>query len=356
MFGVSSLPRTLEAARRDLNHARRHVRLSVARDLGLLTHAPETRAQAVALLSAMSANDQEPLVRGAATLALADCPGDDALAALLLASGDDHLYVSEAALIGLREAAPRGHREASRVITRRFRDQHAALRFQAVLAASRVLQDDEFVPLALEAAGDGDPKVRYVLWRVCDERFAGVLPHALHQALEMALNDSDPYVPIAAAFVLGPNDHTKARQVLGRAINARLKLPAPEDEQTLVELIGELGVTEGIPGLRAHARGRFGLVPGRFAWQAQIALARLGDDWAIRQLSRNLKHRSTDVRIHAATAVGAARLTQLRPLIENLGRTRRIPSELAASVLSELETATGRVRKQSALDANAPNT
>ncbi len=109
----------------------------------------------------------------------------------------------------------------------------------------------------------------------------------------------------------------------------------------MVELIGELVIEEGKPGLRLHARGRFGLVPGKFAWQAQIALARLGDEWAIAKLSRNLNHRNADVRAHAATAVGVARLRQLRPAVVELGRAQRIPSDLVASVLLELEKSTG---------------
>jgi HEAT repeat protein len=344
MFGVSSLPRTLDAARRDAHHPRRHVRLSVVKDLGrLLQGAPndaeQTQIEALTLLAELARRDAEPLVRGAATLALADNPSERALDALLLAAKDEHLYVVEMALVGLREVAPMGHVDASRVITKRFRDERAVLRFQAVLAAGRVLDDDTFLALAMTAAEDQDPKVRYVLWRVCDERFAAEIPTRLVSALEAALDEPDLYTPVAAAIVLGPRGNNKARTVLSRAINGRLRLPAPEDEQTLIELIGELAITEGMPGLRAHARGRFGLVPGKFAWQAQIALARLGDAWAIDQLTRGLNHRNPDVRAHSATAVGAARLAHLRPLLVQLGEAHRIPPELVASVLLELHEA-----------------
>lgn len=345
MFGVSALPRTLEAAKRDAVHPRRHVRLAVVKDLGLLIQQSagvddNALSEALTVLTSMARRDAEALVRGAATVALADHPSEAVLDALLVSARDEHPYVVEMALAGLRDAAPLGHKDATRVIAKRSTDELAALRFQAVLAAGRVLDDEAFETLVLAALADGDAKVRYVACRVCEERYVGSPPARVARALEAALDDTDAFVPVAAAFVVGPLGNTKAHAVLSRAINSRLRLPAPEDEQTLVELIGELSLHDGEQGLRAHARGRFGLVPGKFAWQAQVALARLGNEWAIRRLSRDLTHRNADVRAHAATAVGAARLRGLRPTIEQLAEAGRLPSELAHSVLRELDETT----------------
>lgn len=345
MFGVAALPRTLDAARRDATHARRHVRLSVVKDLGLMLQRAsddqdDVAQQAEEVLAGMALRDAEFLVRGAAAVALADRPSERGLETLLMVAKDDHPYVVEMALVGLRDVAPQGHTGASRVVNYRSRDERAALRFQAVLASGRVLDDNAFEELVVRSLDDADAKVRYIACRVCDERFAETLPKAVNAALEKRLDDGDVYVPIAAAFVVGPRGSVKAREILTRAVNHRVQLPAPEDEQTLIELIGELGLTEGVPGLRAHARGRFGLVPGRFAWQAQVALARLGDESAIARIESRLRHRNADVRIHAATAVGAAGLRQLRPLVAELGEAGRLPSEIVQNVLGELEKST----------------
>lgn len=319
--------------------------MSVVKDLGLLLlratdEHDETAQQAEEVLVGMARRDVEPLVRGAAAVALADRPSERGLDALLIVAKDEHPYVVEMALVGLRDVAPRGHLNASRVVTYRAKDERAALRFQAVLAAGRVLEDQDFEALVLRGLNDADAKVRYIACRVCDERFVDVLPKAVNAALEARLDDSDVYVPVAAAFVVGPRGNVKAHEVLTRALNLRLRLPAPEDEQTLIELMGELGLAEGKPGLRAHARGRFGLVPGKFAWQAHVALARLGDEGAIAHIERRLKHRNPDVRIHAASAVAAAGLRQLGPMVAELGAAQRLPSEIVQSVLGELEKST----------------
>ncbi len=207
------------------------MRLSVVKDLGLLLHQEgpqfeQTRAQAQEILTKLSRRDAEPVVRGLATVTLADHPSEGALDALLVAARDEHSYVVEMALLGLRDVAPRGHREATRVVEQRFKDERAALRFQATLAAGRVLADEAFVPLTLAALTDADAKVRYVACRTCDERFSDALPPELEGALTRALDDADAQVPVAAAFVLAPRGNTLARTVLSRAINARVRLPA----------------------------------------------------------------------------------------------------------------------------------
>jgi hypothetical protein len=63
----------------------------------------------------------------------------------------------------------------------------------------------------------------------------------------------------------------------------------------------------------------FGLVPGRFAWQARTALARLGDEAATKEIYRDLRSSRRDVRTLAVAAVGQARLTSARQELERLG-------------------------------------
>ena len=335
MFQPKPLPRTLDAALRDIKHERRHVRESAVRDLYRLAHT-DARASALSALVEALAGDSDAAIRGACALALADADAHSELDAVIDAAKAEQAHVAEMALVAIRELSPPGHRGASAIIRYHLRSDSPALRFQALTAASRVLSEG-FETVALQALEDSDPKVRYLVLRVSEERWqTESLPETISAAAEAALEDVDVRVRIAAAMLLAPLGHTRAGRTLADALNQRIRLSAAEDEQTLVELAGELGLKEAIPGLRAHIRGRFGLVPGRLAWQARVALARLGDARAVAWIRRGLASRNSDTRTLAVVAVGQARLRSLEPELVRLGQAQRVPSDTLAEALERL--------------------
>ncbi len=86
MFGIRSLPRTLEAALRDMRHAKNETRISALR--GILSALVETtdRARALSALCEVMDSDAELHVRAAAALALGDANATEAREALLAAA------------------------------------------------------------------------------------------------------------------------------------------------------------------------------------------------------------------------------------------------------------------------------
>ena len=71
MFGIRSLPRTLEAALRDLGHAKNETRISALRDLVRLAET-DARPRALSALCEVLGSDADLHVRAAAALALGD--------------------------------------------------------------------------------------------------------------------------------------------------------------------------------------------------------------------------------------------------------------------------------------------
>src|SRR5690606_26695082 len=148
--------------------------------------------------------------------------------------------------------------------------------------------------------------------RLLDERLAdserGIteIPKSLEARCLAALDDTKFEVRVAAAIVAAREGNDTARQVLIEALNRGVSLPAPEDEQELIELAGELRLRGAEAGLTRQAWGRFGLLPGRFAFQAKVALARLGNARAERDILKGLSSWDRDTRTLSVVAAGRA--------------------------------------------------
>jgi HEAT repeat protein len=338
MFGVAQLPRTLAAAERDVGHARRHVRLSVVSDLvRLAMPGAADRDQALRLLTRLLEQDPDPEVRARAAIGMADCEaGPDQVDVLITAARSEYLSVAEMALAALREVCEPGERRVTRLLENLVQSKHAAVRFQVVAAGSRLLGDSAFDKLLTGAFVDEDAKVRALAFRVCEERFDVELPEFVQGAATKALKDVDRSVRLASAILLAPLGHETARTVLVTALNQRWSMAAPEDEQTVIELAGELKLLDALPGLRRHSRGWLGLVPGRFAWQAQVAMASLGDASAQKAIAAGLRSRESHVRAASALAVGRARLHGLRGEVEALGNAGKLPADVFERVIADL--------------------
>lgn len=335
MFQPPPLPRTLDAALRDVCDPKLHVRRSAVSDLSRLASG-FSRAAALEALQRAAVQDADPQLRADAVLALANCEAGSALETIVLAAADPHARVRQMALVALGELGPRGHKDSCAAVVRGLSAEEPALRFQALIAARRhrVAGLEEYLRGGMS---DPDANVRYVALRLLEEHRENAEPErASLQLVARALEDTDRTVAVAAAILLAPRGSEPAARVLVEALNRGQKLPAPEDEQTVIELAGELGLAGAIPGLRRHAWGRFGLVPGRFFWQARVVLARLGDEKARSSILRGLRDGNRDARIVAVAAAGRARLAAATPILEELVRLGGTESEAASEALALL--------------------
>src|SRR5262245_47405049 len=133
MFGPTLLPRTLEAAVRDVSSKKPAVRADAVRDL--VRHAGEARERVLRALES-AVRDEHPAVRSAAALALADIQGREALSSLLVAVEDDNAHVRQMAITAVGEI---GDSRATERLRRALSDPRPEVRFQAVMAFPRVV-------------------------------------------------------------------------------------------------------------------------------------------------------------------------------------------------------------------------
>lgn len=332
MLGFMPLPRTLEAALRDAEHARADVRLAVLSDLK--RHARGGSDAALRALTKQLSADAEPRVRAGAALALADIDAQSALPELIAATLDPDAAVRQMALLGVGELAEPAHPGARAAATRGLVDQLPAVRYQAVVALAR-LQGEGSLEALLVGTRDADPEVRHVAFRVAEEVFGGYaadqVPLALVQRARGALRDDNAGVQIAAAILLAVLGEVAGCERLVAVLNAKQRLQHAEDEAIAVELCGQLRLTEATPGLERRA---FGVLGGRtpVSWHARVALAELGHPRAKLAILRGLTSWSRDARTLAVAAAGRARLAEAREALE---RMRDAPGRAEPGAVSE---------------------
>lgn len=331
MFESRTLPRTLDAALRDAGHASESVRRAALADLVRLAREGEGLATHAVLR--LMADDPVPALRAEAALGLADAGATDQLDALRSRLNDPSPPVRAMVLLALGELAPGPSPGLSVAVQIALGDEDPRVRFQALTAASRLELPDAAAARA-RALLDGDPEVRFLAIRLSAAR-GDVFERADSERL---LRDSDPRVCVAAAMsVADAEDASEARAVLASALNRGLLLPDPADTQELIELVGELGIREAIPGLRRQAYGRFGLGGGAFAWQAEISLARLGDERAVAALTKGLSSRSRTRRTLAALGCARAGMTAERGRVVALGASGQLDAEVVTTALSAFD-------------------
>src|SRR5690606_27206850 len=133
MFQLPPLPRTIDAARRDLASPKAEVRADAARDLGQPgQHAADLDRRVELLAGALG--DEQPLVRRAVVLALADLGAKQALPALLGLLADPDLRVRQMVVLALGELAEPGDAEVSGRLLALTRAGDPAVRYQAISA------------------------------------------------------------------------------------------------------------------------------------------------------------------------------------------------------------------------------
>lgn len=328
MYIWSPLPRTAAAALRDTGHAKASVRLSAVSDLARAAAAEESGASVDRLIELVE-RDPDVEVRANAALALADAGATRGLPSLLRAAAGGEPRVRQLALVALGELAERGDPDVARVLASALESDAPALRFQALVAAGRVLSRRELSSWLERALDDPEGKLRYIACRIIEERFfldaeaEDAQRHAWAQRLVSRLDDPELDVALVASLLLAPRGVEAARTRVVQALNRHRSFPQADDEQAAIELCAELGLHEARPGLYGRAFG--GLLGGgsALAFQARVALARLGDERARRHILRGLSSFRRNVRLQSIAAAGLARLEAARPRLLELRRVAR---------------------------------
>jgi HEAT repeat protein len=328
MYIWSPLPRSASAAFRDAAHDKARVRLSAIEDLARWAQTEE-RAACVSRLQAMLERDVDVEVRGAAALALADVGAAEALPSLLKVAAGGEPRVLQLALVAIGELAEPGDPRAIEVVRTALDSDAPALRFQALVAAGRLFPRVELSDVLELTLSDRDPKLRHIACRIVEERFFATddadetALQAWEKRLEACLGDSQIEVVVAAAVLLAGRGSKAATDALVRALNEHPGFSERDDERAAIELCAELGLNAARPGLRLRAFGGAFGARSPLAFQARVALARLGDERARRQILRGLSSWNRNVRAQSVAAAGLARLEAARPRLLEMGRDER---------------------------------
>lgn len=337
MFGLSLLPRNLEASFRDLGSSAPATRVSAIRDVvrhalrddGVRERATERLKEAL--------DDSSPGVRAAAAVALGDIDAIAAVDALIDRVDDDDDHVRQMALNALGEI---GDARCLVRLRRSLTDPRPGMRFQAVIAIARFAERAEVERACRAAADDDDDEVRYIAMRVLEECVERDGPAAWSRTTNMAnamLDDPYANVRVAAAVVLGKLGDARARSRIEEVVRGTLQ-GAREDEHAAIELAGVFGLESIIPALERRAWGVASWVRDTGAYHAKIALARMGHVRAIDELQRALDSRDADARNAAVVALGRAHRVEYREAIASLADDRVDPA-LRTRALELLEHA-----------------
>ena len=309
MFGLPSLPRTLEAALRDISSKKPETRAEAIRDL--VRYSEEARPQILRSLEG-ALRDEDPRVRGLAATALSDIDATEALAALLVAVEDDDADVRQMAISALGEL---GDPRAGERLRRALGDPRGEVRFQAVMAFPRVTaHEEDALEAVLSAMDDKDALVAHVALRMAEELGRDGKPDDRVLAKAKALLAHEKArVRVAAAVLLAHAGDQAGSEILAKAATGATSTDDGEDEAAAIELCGELGLRETERGLARRAFGGvLGIGRDKFQWHARVALARMGNERAIREILAELQSWDPGKRTLAVAAAGRARIAAAR--------------------------------------------
>jgi HEAT repeat protein len=334
------LPRSLSAALRDASNPKPRVRVSAIADLVRWAETDE-RGHCVPRLLALLREDVDVDVRAAAALALADINAVEALEVLFAAADDGPPRVRQMALVAIGELAQPRDAAAVQRVRAALSSDAPALRFQALVAAGRLLGEHDLLDCLTAGLADPEAKVRYVACRIAEERFFGAGDVSneslviLRDRLAALLSDPERDVALVAGVLLGRRGSERACQLVVEALNRRNGFSQLEDEQAAIEMCADLRLDAARPGLRARAFGGIFGGASPVAFQARVALARLGDERAREQIIRGLSSLRRTVRAQSVAAAGQARLEAARPRLLEMRQDERLAD--LPSVVEALE-------------------
>ncbi len=335
-----ALPRTLEAALRDVVDPKPLVRVSAVRDL--VRHAEDARDRVVAALE-KALKDDNAMVRAHAAEALGDVGAEGSLQALLVAVEDEHQLVRQKAIAALGEA---GDSRAQSRLERALRDSRPEVRFQAVIAYARVATSREDALKAIVfATGDDDDVVAHIAFRMAEELLQGEGEDAAPAVAARAracLDHKSPRVRAVAAVILGAMGEPAADPVLVQIADGTIATPETEDIAAAIDLVADRKLEAARPALAKRAkRGVLGFGRDELWWNARTSLARLGDAEAKKAIVSDLTSLSLERRTLAVAAAGKAQVTEAKStLLEMRDRPDRADPGAVESALALLEKAT----------------
>jgi HEAT repeat protein len=335
MLGLRPLPRTLAAALRDAQHQKPDVRLSALADLSRFAQSGQGEAQA-ALARALT-EDPSDDVRARAAIGLADADVRSAIDALLgSVRREQATRVRQLSVLALGELAERGDPRVTSLLAEVWGDPEAPVRFQALLALHQ-LSGPQAERAILEAMTDPDPEIRRLSYRLCEAQFAdGALPDLARARARAALNGSEPGVKVSAALALGRFGDASGEGTLIAIVAGRQPGATFEDQQAAIDVVARLELERAVPWLERRAFGLF--ARDALAFDARIALARLGHARAQSAILQGFSGLTFRVRTLAAEAAGRARLESARPALEALlGTPERAEPEVVERALARLD-------------------
>ncbi len=330
MWLPPQLPRTLDAALRDLGESSVKIRASACADLAP-HHEGEGRERVIhALLGALEDPAFEVRVEAARGLGLARAV--EGLARLSVALEDPSPLVRQMAADSLGDIGdPRAVERLRKLLV----DERPEMRFQAVISLPKLVSDEEADEILALAAADKDAGVRYIALRVAEERWEeGPLPDRVRAVARQRIADPETHVQVAAALLLARQGDAAGKKVLLGVVEGAVAVHEPQDEAAAVEAVGELGLAEARGALERRAFGVARLWRDQCSFHARISLARLGDARARGEILRDLGSWSRSRRIEAVLAAGRARLKEARPTIEAMrGRVDHAESPIVEGAL-----------------------
>lgn len=335
MFGLGPLPRTLAAALRDARHQKLQVRLSALGDLSRFAQSGD--AQARSELSRALIEDTADDVRARAAMALADADVRSAIEPLLAsAARDQSTRVRQLAVLALGELADSADSRVASLLSEVRRDRQAPIRFQGLLALHQ-LALSEAEPAIIEAMTDPDAEVRRLAYRLTEAQFADrALPEIAQARARAALTDSAPGVQVAAALALGRFGDASGEGIIVAVIAGRQRGATFEDQQAAIDLAARLPLERSLLWLERRAFSLFGR--DALAFDARIALARLGHSRAKSEILRGLGGLSFRARTLAAEAAGRAGLSDARAALEALRQSpSRADTEVVERALARID-------------------
>ncbi|MBX3227985.1 MAG: HEAT repeat domain-containing protein [Labilithrix sp.] len=343
MLGPPLLPRNLEASVRDLDSKKPETRAAAIEDLVRHARGDESvRARAVPLVS-KRLEDEQPMVRAAAAVALGDLDATESVTSLLLVMEDDSPHVRQMAINALGEIADA---RALPRLRRALKDARPEVRYQSVIAFARVGDESgaksEVDDAIFEASGDTDVAIAHIALRVAEERLdAGNRPEdrLLTRARGLAdAAESSPQVALVAAILLAKAGDERGHALVARAVRGDKiggRAAEKEDERAAVELAGELGMEDLVGHLERRTWGALRFVRDTCPFHARIALARMGHDRATKEILADLDSSKREVVEGAVVSAGRARLAAAKSKIERLTAAIADP-ELVREALEKL--------------------
>jgi len=307
----SPLPRTLEAAVRDLGEKKPEVRASAVRDLA--KHAETDRERVVQGLE-RALSDAHALVRATAAETLGALEARESLPKLLVAVEDEHQLVRQNAILALGEL---GDSRAQQRLQRALADSRPEVRFQAVMAFARVASSrDDALDALVTATEDEDETIAHIAFRMAEELDDGEVDEKILLRARECLASEKPRVRAVAAVLLAGAGEAAADDVIAEMVAGKLKTPEVADVARAIELAGERSIDKTRRALERRAFGGvLGFAADPFQWHARVALARMGDPRAKKAILAELGASSFARRTLAVSAAGRALLSEARPTL-----------------------------------------